>query len=82
MDLFTKIDPPEVIEFYRKDLEAQGYDTSLFNMDWLPDHPPNFLKRKRKPSQKTTVRKEDSQSGRVFSNQEEVSASDLFFITF
>lgn len=57
MYLFTKIDPPEVIEFYLKDLEAQGYDTSNFSMDWLPYHPPNFLKIKREPSMKTTAQK-------------------------
>lgn len=57
MYLFTKIDPLEVIEFYLEDLEAQGYDTSSFSMDWLPDHPLNFFKRKREPSQKPTGQK-------------------------
>lgn len=55
--LFTKSDPPKVIEFYLKNLEAQGYDISNFNMDSLSDHPQNFLKRKREPSQSTNVQK-------------------------
>ncbi|XP_050895424.1 uncharacterized protein LOC127102047 [Lathyrus oleraceus] len=35
-----------------KDLEAQGIDISDFSLDWLPDQPPNFLKRKREPFEK------------------------------
>lgn len=57
MYIFTKIDPPEVIKFYLRDLEAQDYDMSSFNMDWLLDHHPNFMKRKREASQKTIVQK-------------------------
>lgn len=55
--LFSKIDPLEVITCYLQDLEAQGYDISDFSKNWLPDHPHNFLKRKREPSQKTTVQR-------------------------
>ena len=57
MYLFTKIDPPKVIACYLQDLEVQCYDISGFSLDWLPDQPPNFLKRNREPSQKTTVQK-------------------------
>ncbi|KAI5442359.1 hypothetical protein KIW84_011437 [Lathyrus oleraceus] len=43
--LFSKIDPPEVVAHYLKDLASQGVDISEFSVDWLPDHPPNFMKR-------------------------------------
>ncbi|XP_050909222.1 uncharacterized protein LOC127122998 [Lathyrus oleraceus] len=40
-----------------KDLEAQGIDISGFSLEWLPDQPPNFLKRKREPSEKKKKKK-------------------------
>ncbi|XP_050889658.1 extensin-like [Lathyrus oleraceus] len=50
--LFSKIDPPEVVAHYLQDLASQGVDISYFSMDWLPEHPPNFMKRQREPSKK------------------------------
>ena len=57
MYLFSKIDPPEVMVCYHQDLEAQGIDLSGFSLDWLPDHPPNSMKRKREPSEKKKKKK-------------------------
>ncbi|XP_050890610.1 uncharacterized protein LOC127096027 [Lathyrus oleraceus] len=51
--LFSKIDPPEVVALYLKDLASQWVDISEFSMDWLPKHPPNFMKRMREPSEKS-----------------------------
>ncbi|XP_050876746.1 uncharacterized protein LOC127080469 [Lathyrus oleraceus] len=48
--LFSKIDPPEVATHYLQDLARQGVDISEFSVDWLPEHPPNFMKRQREPS--------------------------------
>lgn len=55
MYLFTKIDLLEVITCHLQDLEAQGYDIFGFSLDWLPEKPTNFLKRKKEPPQKTIV---------------------------
>lgn len=52
MYLFSKIVPLEVIAHYLQDLAAQGIDISRFTLDWLPEQPPNFMKRKREPSNK------------------------------
>lgn len=57
MYLFIKIDPPEFIAFYLQDLQAQGTDISGFSLDWLPDQPPNFMKRKSDPSEKKKKKK-------------------------
>ncbi|KAI5443690.1 hypothetical protein KIW84_012372 [Lathyrus oleraceus] len=51
--LFSKIDPPEVVAYYIQDLSNQGVDISDFTVDWLPEHPPNFMKRMREPSEKS-----------------------------
>ncbi|XP_050897962.1 uncharacterized protein LOC127104859 [Lathyrus oleraceus] len=51
--LFSKIDPLEVVAHYLKDLASQGVDISEFSVDWLPEHPPNFIKRQREPSEKS-----------------------------
>ncbi|KAI5397716.1 hypothetical protein KIW84_063511 [Lathyrus oleraceus] len=51
--LFSKIDPPEVVAHYLQDLANQGVDISEFSVDWLPEHPPNFMKRMREPSKKS-----------------------------
>ena len=57
MYLFSKIDPPEVIAHYLQDLEAQGIEIFRFTWDWLPEQTPNFMKRKRKPSEKNKKKK-------------------------
>lgn len=64
MYIFSKIGPPEVIACYLQDLEAQGVDISSFSLDWLPDQPPNFLKRKREPSQKIIQKKKTLKLGK------------------
>ncbi|XP_050895316.1 uncharacterized protein LOC127101934 [Lathyrus oleraceus] len=51
--LFSKIDPPKVVAHYLQDLANQGMDISEFSVDWLPEHPPNFMKRMREPSEKS-----------------------------
>ncbi|XP_050897033.1 uncharacterized protein LOC127103835 [Lathyrus oleraceus] len=51
--LFSKIDPPEVVAHYLQDLASQGVDISEFSVDWLPGHPPNFIKRQREHSEKS-----------------------------
>ncbi|XP_050919606.1 uncharacterized protein LOC127137164 [Lathyrus oleraceus] len=51
--LFSKIDRPELIDHYLQDLANQGVYISDFLVDWLPEHPPNFKKRQREPSEKT-----------------------------
>ncbi|XP_050896337.1 uncharacterized protein LOC127103091 [Lathyrus oleraceus] len=51
--LFSKIDPPKVVVHYLQDLTNQGVDISEFSVDWLPEHPPNFMKRMREPSEKS-----------------------------
>ncbi|XP_050909736.1 eukaryotic translation initiation factor 4 gamma-like [Lathyrus oleraceus] len=51
--LFSKIDPPEVVAHYLQDLANQGVDISEFSVDWLPEHPPNLMKRQREPSGKS-----------------------------
>lgn len=62
--LFSKIDPPEVIAHYLQDLESQGIYISGFSVDWLPEQPPNFMKRKRenyeKKKKKMTLKLRDS----------------------
>ncbi|XP_050918601.1 extensin-like [Lathyrus oleraceus] len=35
------------------DLANQGVDISDFSVDWLPEQPPNFMKRQREPSEKS-----------------------------
>ncbi|XP_050888866.1 uncharacterized protein LOC127094034 [Lathyrus oleraceus] len=57
--LFSKIDPSEVVAHYLKDLASQGVDISEFSMDWLPKHPPNFMKRTREPSDKSKKAKKE-----------------------
>ncbi|XP_050896846.1 eukaryotic translation initiation factor 4 gamma-like [Lathyrus oleraceus] len=57
LHLFSKIDPPEVIAQYLQDLASQGVDISEFSVDWLPEQPPNFMKRKREPSEKSKNKK-------------------------
>lgn len=52
MYLFSKIDPLEVIAHYLQDLASQGVDILDFSTDWLPEHPPNFMKRMRDPSER------------------------------
>ncbi|XP_050889148.1 lysine-rich arabinogalactan protein 19-like [Lathyrus oleraceus] len=37
----------------RKTLQAKGVDISVFSMDWLLEHPPNFMKRMREPFEKS-----------------------------
>ncbi|XP_050895321.1 extensin-like [Lathyrus oleraceus] len=51
--LFSKIDPPEVVTYYLQDLANQGVDISDITVDWLPEHPTNFMKRMREPSEKS-----------------------------
>ncbi|XP_050918548.1 extensin-like [Lathyrus oleraceus] len=51
--LFSKIDPQEVVAHYLQDLANQGVDISEFSVDWLPERPPNFVKRQRDPSGKS-----------------------------
>ncbi|XP_050896602.1 uncharacterized protein LOC127103379 [Lathyrus oleraceus] len=51
--LFSKIDPPEVVAHYLKDLASQGVDILEFFVDWLLEHPPNFMKRQREPYDKS-----------------------------
>lgn len=47
--LFSKVDPPEVIDHYFQDLASQGMDILEFSVAWLPEQPPNFMKIKREP---------------------------------
>ncbi|XP_050918333.1 proline-rich receptor-like protein kinase PERK2 [Lathyrus oleraceus] len=42
-----------MVAHYLHDLASQGVDISEFSVDWLPKHPPNFLKRMREPSEKS-----------------------------
>lgn len=51
--LFSKIDPPKVVAHYLQDLANQEVDISDFSMNWLPEQPPNFMKRQREPPEKT-----------------------------
>ncbi|KAI5430207.1 hypothetical protein KIW84_034689 [Lathyrus oleraceus] len=51
--LFSKIDPSEVVAYYLQDLANQGVDISDFIVDWLPEHPPSFMKRMREPFEKS-----------------------------
>ncbi|XP_050888016.1 leucine-rich repeat extensin-like protein 2 [Lathyrus oleraceus] len=51
--LFSKIDPPEVVAYYLKDLANQGVDISDFSVDWITEHPPHFMKRMREHSKKS-----------------------------
>ncbi|CAI8619405.1 unnamed protein product [Vicia faba] len=44
--LFTKLDPPEVLENYLNCMKAKGIDTSAFGYDSLMDKPHSPLKRK------------------------------------
>lgn len=69
--LFSKIDPPKVIAHYLQDLASQGIDISEFSVDWLPEQTPNFMKRKREPSDK------DSEAGRIFGNSAACASEHL-----
>jgi hypothetical protein len=51
--LFSKIDPSEVVAYYLQDLANQWVDIFDFKVDWLPEHPPNFMKRMREPFEKS-----------------------------
>ncbi|XP_050919020.1 uncharacterized protein LOC127136515 [Lathyrus oleraceus] len=51
--LFSKTDPSQVVAYYLQDLANQGVDISEFSVDWLPEHPPHFMKRTREPSKKS-----------------------------
>ncbi|XP_050908947.1 uncharacterized protein LOC127122692 [Lathyrus oleraceus] len=57
MYLFSKIDPPKVIAYYLQDLASQGVNIFEFSVDWLPEQPPNFMKRKRGPPEKSKKKK-------------------------
>ncbi|XP_050918575.1 uncharacterized protein LOC127136010 [Lathyrus oleraceus] len=57
--LFFKIDPPEVVAHYLQDLANQGVDILEFSVDWLPERPPNFMKRQREPSGKSKKAKKE-----------------------
>ncbi|XP_050919757.1 uncharacterized protein LOC127137328 [Lathyrus oleraceus] len=57
--LFSKIDPPEVVMYYLDDLRKQGVEFSDFNLDWLPECPPDFMKRPRRPSEKAKQEKKE-----------------------
>ncbi|XP_050874902.1 proline-rich receptor-like protein kinase PERK9 [Lathyrus oleraceus] len=46
------IDPPEVVMYYLDDLRKQGVDISDFSLDWMPEFPPDFMKRPQEPSEK------------------------------
>ena len=50
-------DPLEVITYYLQDLENQGVDISDLLVDWLPEHPSNFMKRMRDPSERKSKKK-------------------------
>lgn len=56
---FSKIDPLEVVMHYLQDLASQEVDISDFSVDWLPEHPPNFMKRQREPSEKSKKAKKE-----------------------
>ncbi|XP_050878316.1 extensin-like [Lathyrus oleraceus] len=43
----------EVTAHYLQDLASQGVDVLEFSLDWLPEQPPNFIKRKKEPSEKS-----------------------------
>ncbi|KAI5407495.1 hypothetical protein KIW84_053668 [Lathyrus oleraceus] len=51
--LLSNIDPQEVVAYYLQDLANQGVDISEFSVDWLPEQPPNFMKRTQEPSDKS-----------------------------
>ncbi|XP_050876515.1 extensin-like [Lathyrus oleraceus] len=38
--------------YYLDDLRKQGVEFSDFSLDWLPEFPPDFMKRPREPSEK------------------------------
>ncbi|XP_050895532.1 eukaryotic translation initiation factor 4 gamma-like [Lathyrus oleraceus] len=42
---------------YLQDLANQGVDISNFSVDWLPEHPPNFMKRMRESSERKMKKK-------------------------
>lgn len=66
--LFSKIDPPEVVAHYLKDLASQGVDISEFPVDWLPEHPPNFMKRMRELYEKSKKAKK-AKLGETFASR-------------
>ncbi|XP_050890753.1 proline-rich receptor-like protein kinase PERK10 [Lathyrus oleraceus] len=43
--------------YYLDDLRKQGVDISDFTLYWLPEFPPDFMKRTREPSEKTKQKK-------------------------
>ncbi|XP_050909669.1 extensin-like [Lathyrus oleraceus] len=55
--LFSKVDPPEVVAYYLQNFSNQGVYISEFIVDWLPEHPPNFMKRMREPYEKSKKEK-------------------------
>ncbi|XP_050918407.1 eukaryotic translation initiation factor 4 gamma-like [Lathyrus oleraceus] len=57
MNLFSKIDPLEVIAHYLQDQASQGIDISDFSVGWLLEYPPNFMKRMREPSERKSKKK-------------------------
>ncbi|XP_050890628.1 uncharacterized protein LOC127096043 [Lathyrus oleraceus] len=69
--LFSKIDPPEVVAHYLNDLASQWVDISEFSMDWVPEHPPNFMKRMREPSEKSKKEKK-AKLGETFGSRPSV----------
>ncbi|XP_050908981.1 leucine-rich repeat extensin-like protein 1 [Lathyrus oleraceus] len=45
--------------YYLDDLRKQGVDISDFTLDWLPEFPPDFMKRTREPSEKAKQAKRE-----------------------
>ncbi|XP_050878701.1 extensin-like [Lathyrus oleraceus] len=73
--IFSKIDPPEVVAYYLQDLANQGVEISEFSVDWLPEHPPNFMKRMRDPSEKSKKAKK-AKLGETFGSRPPVPLAD------
>lgn len=73
--LFSKIDPPEVVTRYLKDLASQGVDISEFWVDWLPENPPNFVKRMREPSENSKKAKK-AKLGKTSGSRSHVSLTN------
>ncbi|XP_050909443.1 pollen-specific leucine-rich repeat extensin-like protein 2 [Lathyrus oleraceus] len=73
--LFSKIDPPKVVAHYLQDLVSQGVDISEFSVDWLPERPPNFMKRQREPSKKSKKAKK-AKLGETFGSRPPVPLTD------
>ncbi|XP_050915265.1 extensin-like [Lathyrus oleraceus] len=45
--------------YYLDDLRQQGVEFSDFSLDWLPEFPPDFIKRTREPSEKAKQAKRE-----------------------